>query len=140
MSLASLMARDVSAILLRPADGAEVGTFLPEEQGESGTGFPCTLRLGTDTTGIVVEDHGELDNRRDDALGDLSLIRAGLATLLGTARDPRRGDMWRCPSGGHAGLWAVDDLTAHGQGAVTFRLRMEKTVALAAPGVRERRP
>ena len=139
MSLASLMARDVSAILLRVGEGAEAGTFVPAEQGDAGVGFPCTLRLGTDTTGIVVEDHGENDNRRDDALGDLEVIRAGIATATGTARDPRRGDVWRCPSGGHAGTWVVDDCTPHGQGAVTLRLRLEKSLALSAPGVRSRR-
>lgn len=140
MSLANLMARDVSAILLRTNDGAEAGTYVPAEQGEAGVGFACTLRLGTDTTGIVVEDHGENDNRRDDALGDLALIRAGILAATGTARDPRRGDLWRGPaSGGHAGTWVVDDCTPHGQGAVTLRLRQETTLALSAPGVRSRR-
>jgi hypothetical protein len=133
------MARDVSAILLRTGDGAEAGTYIPAEQGEAGVGFPCTLRLGTDTTGIVVEDHGENDNRRDDALGDLAVITAGILTATGNERGPRRGDFWRCPSGGHAGLWSVDDCTPHGQGAVTLRLRLETTLALAAPGVRSRR-
>lgn len=139
MSLADLMARDVSAILLRTDDGAESGTYVPAEQGENGVGFDCTLRLGTDTAGIVVEDHGENDNRRDDALGDLAAIRAGILASTGTARNPRRGDYWRCPTGGHAGLWVVDDCTPHGQGAVTLRLRLETTLALSAPGVRSRR-
>jgi hypothetical protein len=139
MSLAALMARDVSAILLRTGDGAEAGTYIPAEQGEDGPGFACVLRLGTDTTGIVVEDLGEHDNRRDDALGDLAAIMAGILAATGVARNPRRGDAWRCPSGGHAGRWIVDDATPHGQGAVTLRLRLETTLALAAPGVRGRR-
>lgn len=136
MSLAALIARDVSAILLRHSDGAEAGTYIPAEQGESGVGFACTLRLGTDTTGIVVEDNGENDNRRDGALGDLALIRAGIATATGTARDPRRGDFWR---GSSTGLWVIDDVPSRGLGAVSLSLRQEKILALSAPGVRERR-
>lgn len=139
MSLATLMARDVSQVLLRTNDGATAGTYVPAEQGEDGVGFPCTLRLGTDTTGIVIADQGENDDRRDQALGDLAVIQAGLLAALGTSRNPRRGDFWRCTTGGHAGLWAVDDVTPHGHNAVSFRLRLETRLALGGPGVRSRR-
>lgn len=136
MSLANLMARDVSAILLRTSDGAEAGTYIPGEQGEAGVGFACVLRLGTETTGIIIADQGENDNRRDGALGDLALITAGIAAAVGTARDPRRGDFWR---GSATGLWVIDDVPSRGNGAVSLNLRQEKTQALSAPGVRERR-
>ena len=137
MSLVDLIANDLTTCALREDDGALSATYLPAEQGAAGTGFACFVRPGADTVQMLIEDAGQLDNRRLEVLALLSVLTSGIMTLTTISRGPARGDLLRLTTTGVAGDWVVVDTTPNAYGGVMLRLRQESITALAAPGVRE---
>lgn len=140
MALVDLITNDLTTCGLREDDGALPATYLPAEQGAGGTGFACFVRPGSDTVQGLIEDAGQLDNRRLEVLALLGVLTSGILTLTGVSRGPERGDLVRLAAPGVVGDWVVVDTTANPYGGVLLRLRQEAITALAAPGVREVRP
>lgn len=129
---------DLAAIL---PDATEATTFVPGEQGDSGTGFTFPAALGVDSTDVAVLEGGEsASDRRLIAFGSLAVLQAGLLAALGTVRDPHRGDRLRVASGAQAGLWQVTSASGDVGGGCTLKCRLERATALGGPGARESRP
>lgn len=137
MPLIDLITDDLTTCGLREDDGALPATFLPAEQGSGGTGFACFVRPGADTVQMLIEDAGQLDNRRLEVLALLGVLTSGILSLTSISRGPARGDLLRLTAPGVAGDWVVVDTTPNHYGGVMLRLRHESITALAAPGVRE---
>lgn len=137
MALVDLITNDLTTCGLREDDGALPATYLPGEQGAAGAGFDCFVRPGADTVQMLIEDAGQLNNRRLEVLALLAVLTSGIMTLTGISRGPARGDLVRLATTGVAGDWVVVDTTPNAYGGVMLRLRQESITALAAPGVRE---
>ena len=140
MSLARLMAQDMRRTVARSAghDFAEAATLVPDTQGEAGVGFPVVVVFTDPTvTPGVIEIGDEVQDRRAECLGVLSVIRAGFLAAEGAARDPRRGDFLRIADGAHAGTWTITEPIPDIGDGVVLKLRDQQLVAAAANGVRE---
>jgi hypothetical protein len=108
MTLADQMAADLANVFLSTSEFAISSTFLP---GTDTTGFTLTVVPGDEQPAMIQIMEGQEVSRTARFLAKLSTVRAGIATRLGTARDPIRADRIVIASGADAGTWLVQTVT-----------------------------
>lgn len=91
------------------------------------------LQPGTETVAI-----GETDGATVQVTVRRTTWRAGMQTVLGTARDAKRGDqLVVAGTDAEAGTWMVTDSAPDNADAILLTLRRESFNAIAGAGARE---
>lgn len=91
MSFKSDLAEDLRQVL-NASEIDEAATYYPVD---SVTGFAVRVTRGDITTGSAQFDQGTEHTRTCEAVLIRSVVRVGIASVEGTARDPKRGDRLR---------------------------------------------
>lgn len=132
MTLKDQMADDVDRVFLSTDDFAAAATYVPDT--EDTDGFAVDLVEGDVDEQFVATDSGIAEQRRAQFSGSLAVIRAGIAVLEGSARDPRRGDRLVFTTGSAAGTWSIERHAPDLGGGVVLFARLETRFASGGQG------
>ncbi len=122
MTLKTDMAADLTALFMDTDEFADTAAYTPN-------GTPTVPATTTFSLAVVPGDvdpaylptvSGQAEQRTAQFIAVLSLIRAGILVVEGTARDPRRGDSLVFASGAYSGTWVVERFWSDLGGGVTL--------------------
>lgn len=120
------MAADLAAVMINTSDFAEAVTYTPNG---TAVGVPTTFALdavpGDIEPAFLATTSGEAEQRLAQFVAVRTAVRAGILTIEGTVRDPRRGDRLTVAAGGYAGTWTIERMWADLGGAVVLFGRFE---------------
>jgi hypothetical protein len=136
MTLKSQMAADLTALFLNTDEFAESTTYTPNGTAIGATTtFSLNVVPGDIDPAFLPTVSGEQDQRTAQFVAVLSLVQAGIATVEGSSRDPRRGDSLVIASGAYAGTWIVERQWADLGGGVALFVRQAVRNQIAGAGV-----
>lgn len=115
------LADDVDNVFLNTSEYAVSATF--KAKGDA-TGFAVSVVFGDPDPSTIQVIEGNKSTRSSRILVDRTVIRAGIAAALGTARDPLRGDELIVASGADAGTWRVQEASPDLGDAIVLDARL----------------
>jgi hypothetical protein len=136
VTLKADMAADLTGLFLDTGEFAEDASYYPNGTAIGATtSFAVKAVPGDVTEAFLATVSGEADQRIAQFVASLAVLRAGMATVEGTARDPRRGDYLTVASGAYAGTWVVATFALDLGGGATLTCRYEQRNQIAGVGV-----
>ena len=131
MSFQDDLAADVANVFGNAEEFGQTASYRPRG---AATTFNLIVTFGDPDESVQQMQAGQSVDRVVRAMVSLAVVRAGIAVIEVTARDPGRGDLFTIASGADAGTWVVQDAVPDLGGAVQLTVSFDRQRIYGAEG------